>query len=391
MMPLRHIACTWNPELPDARCASIRRQAGRHLGLRLNGLKHVSLYAVRADVPADALQRFAREGLSDVVAQGVAIDGLPEGCGGYASFILVGKLPGTTDDEGLSAQRTLHDLLGIPFSPVPQEVFSSDLYLLEDALDDAALLHLGTELLGNPLVNRIVCGPMDRLVLPVPEEEEPDAPTVETVSLDVADGELEALSKTRLLSLDLAEMKAIQSYYRDPETQALRREVGLPPEPTDADLEILAQTWSEHCKHKEFNALIRCVDKETGAVEDDRFAVQDVYPRQHAGDRPPPRGSREQLAGEGVQRQRGRGAHRRRPPIRLQGRDAQFAIGAGPVRRGHHGHSRQQPRSAGDGAGRGGAAIQHRRALLRPPGLCRTAAARPVASAPRVRRGAPGH
>jgi phosphoribosylformylglycinamidine synthase subunit PurSL len=268
MMPLHHIACTWNPELADARCASIRRQAERHLGLCLNGLKHVFLYAVRADVSADILHRFAREGLSDAVAQRVAIDGLPEGCDGFASFILVGKLPGTTDDEGLSAQRTLHDLLGIPFSPAPQEVFSSDLYLLEDALDDAALLHLGTELLGNPLVNRIVCGSMDRLVLPVPEEEEPDAPTVETVSLDVSDGELEALSKTRLLSLDLAEMKAIQAYFRDPETQAFRREAGLPPEPTDADLEILAQTWSEHCKHKEFNALIRYVDKETGAVEE---------------------------------------------------------------------------------------------------------------------------
>lgn len=267
MMPLHHVCCTLNPELPDSRCASIRRQADRHLGLRLAGLKHISLYAVRADVAADALRRFAREGLSDAVAQRVAIDGLPEGCGGYASFILVGKLPGTTDDEGLSAQRTLHDWLGIPFSPAPQEVFSSDLYLLEDALGDAALQHLGSELLGNPLVNQIACGPMDGLAFPVPEEESADEPTVETVSLDVSDQDLIALSKNRLLSLDLAEMKAIQAYFRDSSTQASRRKAGLPAEPTDADLEILAQTWSEHCKHKEFNALIRYVDRETGAVE----------------------------------------------------------------------------------------------------------------------------
>ena len=268
MMSLHHIACTWNPELPDARCASIRRQAARHLCLSLGGLKHVSLYAVRAEVPAEVLQRFAREALADAVAQQVAIDQLPESCGGYATFILVCKLPGTTDDEGLSAQRALHDLLGMPFSPAPQELFSSDLYLLEDALDDATLQHLGTELLGNPLVNQITCGPMDRLVLPVPEEEDEAPPTVETVSLDVSDEDLLALSKKRLLSLNRAEMKAIQSYFRDPETRAFRHEVGLPPEPTDADLEILAQTWSEHCKHKEFNALIRYEDKETGAVEE---------------------------------------------------------------------------------------------------------------------------
>ncbi|HAL92737.1 MAG TPA: phosphoribosylformylglycinamidine synthase, partial [Verrucomicrobia bacterium] len=267
MISLHHVCCTWNPELPDSRCASIRRQAERHLGLRLKGLKHVSVYAVRAALDAAQLARLAREGLSDAVAQRVGLDRLPDGCGGFASFILVGKLPGTTDDEGLSAQRTLHDLLGVPFAPAPQEIFSSDLYLLEDALDDATLLRLGTELLGNPLVNRFTCGSTPSLVLPVPEAEPEGEPTVETVSLEVSDEALEALSKQRLLSLDRAEMKAIQAYFRDPNVQARRAEVGLPVAPTDGELEILAQTWSEHCKHKEFNALIRYVDKETGREE----------------------------------------------------------------------------------------------------------------------------
>ncbi len=267
MISLHHIACTWNPELPDSRCASIRRQAERHLNLHLKGLKHVAVYAVRANLDADVLRRFAIEGLSDVVAQRTGIDRLPEGCEGFASFILVGKLPGTTDDEGLSAQRTLHDLQGIPFSPAPQEVFASDLYLLEDALDDATLRHLGAELLGNPLVNSIVCGPMERLALPVPEEEGEAEATVEKVSLEVADEALDVLSRERLLSLNREEMKAVQAHYRDPQTQARRRGDGLPAEPTDCELEIVAQTWSEHCKHKEFNALIRYVDTETGREE----------------------------------------------------------------------------------------------------------------------------
>lgn len=267
MISLHHVCCTWNPELPDARCASIRRQAERHLGLRLKGLTHVSIYSVRTALDAAPLARLAHEGLSDAVAQRVGIDRLPDGCDGFASFILVGKLPGTTDDEGLSAQRTLHDLLGMQFTPAPQEMFSSDLYLLEDALDDATLRRLGTELLGNPLVNQFACGPAASLVLPVPEAEPDGEPTVATVSLEVSDEALEALSRDRLLSLDRAEMKAIQVYFRDPNVQARRREVGLPVEPTDCDLEILAQTWSEHCKHKEFNALIRFTDRETGREE----------------------------------------------------------------------------------------------------------------------------
>lgn len=267
MSALHHICCTWNPELPDSRCIAIRRQARRHLGLELKGLRHVSVYAVKADLDAAALQRLAHEGLSDAVAQQVGLDGLPAGCAGFDSFILVGKLPGTTDDEGLSAQRTLHDLLGVPFTPAPQEVFASDLYLLEGKFDEAPLLHLAAELLGNPLVNQFTCGPVAKLALPVPEEEPAGEPTVEKVSLELPDAELDALSKKRLLSLDRAEMKAIQAHFRDPRTQALRREAGLPPEPTDCDLEILAQTWSEHCKHKEFNALIRLVDREAGREE----------------------------------------------------------------------------------------------------------------------------
>ena len=62
-------------------------------------------------------------------------------------------------------------------------------------------------------------------------------------------------------------MKAVQAHFRDPQVQARRRAAGLPAEPTDAELEIVAQTWSEHCKHKEFNALIHFMDRETGREE----------------------------------------------------------------------------------------------------------------------------
>ena len=267
MIALHHIACTWNPELPDARCASLRRRAERHLGLRLNGLRHVSVYAVRAALDAAQLERLAREGLSDAVAQRVGIDRLPEGCAGFAAFVLVGKLPGTTDDEGLSAQRTLHDLLGVPFAPAPQEIFSGDLWLFEDSLDAATLRRLAEEELGNPLVNQFAFGPFAEFAWPVPEAEPTAATVVETVSLEVADEALDALSRARLLSLDRAEMKAVQAHFRDPQVQARRRAAGLPAEPTDCELEIVAQTWSEHCKHKEFNALIHFVDRETGREE----------------------------------------------------------------------------------------------------------------------------
>ena len=47
--------------------------------------------------------------------------------------------------------------------------------------------------------------------------------------------------------------------------RSVREEMGLPLDrPTDAELECLAQTWSEHCSHKIFAARIRHMDKVTG-------------------------------------------------------------------------------------------------------------------------------
>jgi phosphoribosylformylglycinamidine synthase subunit PurSL len=62
---------------------------------------------------------------------------------------------------------------------------------------------------------------------------------------EMTDQKLMELSKTGLLALNLDEMRTIQKHYKEQ-----RRE------PTDVELETLAQTWSEHCSHKTFKATI---------------------------------------------------------------------------------------------------------------------------------------
>ncbi len=59
------------------------------------------------------------------------------------------------------------------------------------------------------------------------------------------DNELIEISKKFMLALNLEEMKKIQEYFKK-----------LGRNPTDIELETLAQTWSEHCIHKTFNGLI---------------------------------------------------------------------------------------------------------------------------------------
>src|SRR5690606_32418017 len=46
--------------------------------------------------------------------------------------------------------------------------------------------------------------------------------------------------------------------------QEKRKAEGFEMQPTDCELEVFAQTWSEHCKHKEFNAIIHYNNKEKG-------------------------------------------------------------------------------------------------------------------------------
>jgi phosphoribosylformylglycinamidine synthase len=56
-------------------------------------------------------------------------------------------------------------------------------------------------------------------------------------------------------------MRAIRDHFAAPAMRARRAALGLPASPTDVELECLAQTWSEHCKHKIFSARVHYVDE----------------------------------------------------------------------------------------------------------------------------------
>ena len=97
---------------------------------------------------------------------------------------------------------------------------------------------------------------------PVAGVEKP--PQVETISLQRDEQALLHLSQERLLALSLPEMRAMQAYFR--ESAERRQTYGLGNAPTDVELEVLAQTWSEHCKHKIFNSTIHYQDDSGGST-----------------------------------------------------------------------------------------------------------------------------
>ncbi|MCA9788213.1 MAG: phosphoribosylformylglycinamidine synthase, partial [Cyanobacteria bacterium HKST-UBA05] len=142
------------------------------------------------------------------------------------------------------------------------QVASGMVYLLEQRLDTPDQL---AYLLFNPLIERarvVHIDPNIELSVDMNFIGMPAAAPwhAEPISLDLDDRGLEALSQSRCLALTLPEMQTIQAYFSRPDVTALRQQQGLPAEPTDIELEVLAQTWSEHCKHKIFSAKIRYTD-----------------------------------------------------------------------------------------------------------------------------------
>jgi phosphoribosylformylglycinamidine synthase len=136
------------------------------------------------------------------------------------------------------------------------------LYLLKGKLTPQMAENIATGLLANTLIQRFVIkdrwswDPHMGMGIFVPKVIGKTEPRVREIDLKIGDEELMRISSERVLALSLKEMKALQDYAADPQVQATRKKMRLGKKLTDCEVEALAQTWSEHCKHKIFTALI---------------------------------------------------------------------------------------------------------------------------------------
>ncbi|MCO5194210.1 MAG: phosphoribosylformylglycinamidine synthase subunit PurL [Anaerolineae bacterium] len=152
-------------------------------------------------------------------------------------------LPGVTDPAAENLVKAAH-LIDIPLDDAATGQHFHVLGANPDGkLDRDTIGRIANEVLSNPVVQQTS---IDQWIAPPFFDEQRPDDTVETIVLTSAnDDELLTISQERRLSLDQNEMIAIRAYYR----QESR-------EPTDVELEMLAQTWSEHCVHKTFKADI---------------------------------------------------------------------------------------------------------------------------------------
>ncbi|MBN2539491.1 MAG: phosphoribosylformylglycinamidine synthase subunit PurS, partial [Deltaproteobacteria bacterium] len=242
------------------------RKITEHLGIDVTGVKTIDVYTLEGDIAESELAAAAGGPLSDPIIQEYVTDkGLADG---FDWLIEVGFRPGVTDNVGKTAREAIELLLG---KQGTVEVYTSRQYALKGDLDKSDAERIASGLLANELIQRYeIIGkeewnPAQGVSPYIPHVIIKDDPTTEEIDLDVSDRELQKISNTRVLALTVDEMKIIRDHLRDEAVLHGRLNAGLGKKITDVELECLAQTWSEHCKHKIFNSLITYED-ETGEL-----------------------------------------------------------------------------------------------------------------------------
>lgn len=244
----------------DGREKSLLDLIEEDAGIKLDSVKIIDIYNLFGEYSTDEVARLRDELFCDPVFQEgrLGFDYAKEL--DYDYLIEVSYLPGVTDNVGRTASKGIGYILKRKIDD--NDVRSAFLYLLKGKLDVKTCERIAEKVLCNALTeNYFILSKDDvnqnkSVTYSKPVEEGIKPPYFNTIDLEVSDEELIKISDDAVLSLSLEEMKAVRDYYRRNDTKKVRAKEGLPDKPTDIELEVFAQTWSEHCKHKIFAANI---------------------------------------------------------------------------------------------------------------------------------------
>ena len=261
---IHRIEVGFKPGIKDALGEKTQRKIIEHLGINVESVETVEIYTVEGNVTDEDAERIARGPLSDPVIQQCAVNkGIAKD---FTWLIEVGFKPGVTDNVGKTAREAIELFLANDRTG-SVDVYTSRQYVIKGNLDRNDAEQIASGLLANDLIQHynVIDGkdwnPEKGLQPYVPRVTIDEEPVTDEIDLNVSDEELQEISNTKVLALTVDEMKVIQEYFNNEAVLAERSTVGLGRNVTDAELECLAQTWSEHCKHKIFNSSITYEDE----------------------------------------------------------------------------------------------------------------------------------
>lgn len=199
----------------------------------------VEVYLLEGRLSGEQLEKIGSELLADTIVQDFAYNShLQRGKRPQYHTVEVVKKPGVMDPVEATTLQGIADM-GLKVEWVKR----ARKYLIRGKLNREELETIASKILANNTIEDVFIETDS-----VPHERKPSAYNFHKVGIPLREASPERLleiSRQRQLSLSLEEMQAIQCYYQ----QIVR-------EPTDVELETLAQTWSEHCMHKTLRGRI---------------------------------------------------------------------------------------------------------------------------------------
>lgn len=197
-------------------------------------VRRVNIFKIKANLDNPSLEKIASRLLADAVTEKYRVDS-PYWDGPSDNTFEVAFNPGVMDPVEQSALKALTEL-GITGV---EGVKTGSKFLFEGDISESDL----NEFAGRYLYNTVIQHPVEpgEDAFPVMPPYEFKLKTVKLTGL--SDDELMKISRDGLLSLNVEEMKTVQAYFENENR-----------DPTDVELETIAQTWSEHCNHKTFRS-----------------------------------------------------------------------------------------------------------------------------------------
>ncbi len=221
--------------LPDPRGEALKADI-RDLGIATVSRVSVSnIYLLEGGLSQEEVAIICRELLADPLVEEYSVGDVPLLAIADAQAVEVAYNPGVMDPVEESVKKGIRDL-GIT---KVESVKTAKRYYLSGKLSPGDIEFIYSKLLANSVIQHAVTS-QERVSLPSAEYR---FSRQEVGLLTMDDAGLDKLGQELWLTVD--ELKHIQGYFSS-----------LGRNPTDVELETLAQTWSEHCKHKTFKSRI---------------------------------------------------------------------------------------------------------------------------------------
>ena len=200
------------------------------------------VYVIEGELTREDAERIAASLVADPVDEVSSLDGSPLGGRGERPVVLsVVRKVGVMEPAAASVLKGIADM-GLAASSVR----IARRYALYGKVTDDELDVISSKVLANEVIEEVIAQSGDEPELVAASAAVSKEIEAKRVPLrDADDAELVRTSRDGQLFLNLAEMQTIRDYFRD---------IGR--DPTDVELETLAQTWSEHCVHKTFRGRI---------------------------------------------------------------------------------------------------------------------------------------